>query len=117
MNVMKLIKIIAVATLLASTSIVSAKAPAAVNAELSPNVARACTDWPYCREIEVADQSLNAARACTDWPYCREIEVVDQSLNVARACTDWPYCREIEITEQSMGIQQQMQTEVARKAV
>ncbi|MBU0913655.1 MAG: hypothetical protein KKF22_14060 [Gammaproteobacteria bacterium] len=89
---MKLIKFIAAAALVASSSLVSGGNIGAV--DVAPQIA-----------------------ACTDWPFCREIEVADQTINVARACTDWPFCREIEITEQSMGIQQQMQTEVARKVV
>ncbi len=76
---MKLIKFIAAAALVASTSLVSAGnvAPAG----LVPQTA-ACTDWPFCREIELrnTESSLNVARGCTDWPFCREVETISQSL-------------------------------------
>lgn len=76
---MKLIKFIAAAALVASTSLVSAGnvAPAG----FAPQTA-ACTDWPFCREIELrnTESSLNVARGCTDWPFCREVETISQSL-------------------------------------
>lgn len=76
---MKLIKFIAAAALVASTSLVSAGSVAP--AGLEPKTA-ACTDWPYCREIELknSESSVNLARGCTDWPYCREVETIGLSL-------------------------------------
>lgn len=77
---MKLIKFIAAAALVASTSLMSAGSVAP--ASLEPQIA-ACTNWPFCREIELrnSESSVNLARGCTNWPFCREVEIIDQSLD------------------------------------
>jgi len=90
---MKLIKFIAAAALVASTSLVSGGNVAAVG--VAPQIA-ACTDWPYCRDVEIADETT-------------ELE------HYIAACTDWPYCRDVEVTDQLLL--QQLQTETVRKAV
>ncbi len=76
---MKLIKFIAAAALVASTSLMSAGSVAP--AGLEPQIA-GCTNWPFCREIELrnSESSVNLARGCTNWPFCREVEIIDQSL-------------------------------------
>ena len=90
---MKLIKFIAAASLVASTFLVSGgnAAPAAV----APQAA-ACTNWPFCRDVEIKDDSS------------------EQQLFIA-ACTNWPFCRDVEVTEQILP--QQLNTATVRKAV
>jgi hypothetical protein len=90
---MKLIKFIAAAALVASTSLVSGgnAAPAGV----APQIA-ACTDWPFCRDVEIADETT-------------------ELKHYIAACTDWPFCRDVEVTDQVLP--QQLQTEAVRKAV
>ena len=92
---MKLIKFIAAAALVASTSLVSGgnAAPAGV----TPQIA-ACYNWPYCRDVEIADQTT-------------ELE------QYIAACYNWPYCRGEEIADQTLGLQQQVKTAVVLKAV
>lgn len=53
---MKHIKLIAAAAVFASTSLISGEAVVNTAAELTPNTARACPDWPYCRDVEIAEQ-------------------------------------------------------------
>jgi hypothetical protein len=51
---MKLIKFIAAAALVVSTSLVSGTS--ATPAGLTQDVAGVCPNWPFCREIEIAEQ-------------------------------------------------------------
>lgn len=53
---MKLIKFIAAAALVVSTSLVSGvnSAPAGV----TQDVAGVCPNWPHCRDVEIADQLM-----------------------------------------------------------
>ena len=53
---MKLIKFIAAAALVASTSLVSGgnAAPAGVAPQIQ---IAACYNWPFCRDVEIADQA------------------------------------------------------------
>jgi hypothetical protein len=90
---MKLIKFIAAAALVASTSLVSGgnAAPAGV----APQIA-ACQDWPFCRDVEIADETT-------------------ELKHYIAACQDWPFCRDVEVTDQLLP--QQLQTEAVRKAV
>ncbi|HJS15549.1 MULTISPECIES: hypothetical protein [Rheinheimera] len=92
---MKLIKFIAAAALVASTSLVSGgnAAPAGV----APQIA-ACYNWPYCRDVEIADQTT-------------ELE------QYIAACYNWPYCRDVEVAEQTLDVKPQMQIETVSKAV
>jgi uncharacterized protein (DUF1499 family) len=91
---MKLIKFIAAAALVASTSLVSGGNVAAVG--VTPQIA-ACTDWPFCRDVEIADETT-------------------ELKHYIAACTDWPFCRDVEIADQAAGLQPQIQTQVVRKA-
>lgn len=90
---MKLIKFFATAALVASTSLVSGG-----NAEsgATGDYIAACQDWPFCRDIELKDESS------------------EQNFYMA-ACQDWPFCRDIEVTEG--GLPQQLNTVTVRKAV
>lgn len=54
---MKLIKFIAAAALVASTSLVSGGNATAVGHTQA--VAGVCPDWPYCRGVEIADQVVD----------------------------------------------------------
>lgn len=77
---MKLIKFIAAVALVASTSLVSGgnAAPAGV----APQIA-ACYNWPFCRDVEIADQTTEHKQyiaACYNWPFCRDVEVTEQVL-------------------------------------
>ncbi|MGY5796761.1 hypothetical protein [Rheinheimera faecalis] len=92
---MKLIKFIAAAALIASTFLVSGGNAASVG--VTQDVA-ACTNWPYCRGVEIIDQA-------------------DELQEYIAACTNWPYCRGVEIADQTVGSQQQVKTEVVIKAV
>lgn len=92
---MKLIKFIAAAVLVVSTSLVSGgQAASAVG--FKQDLARGCPNWPYCREVEVKEQ------------------VSEQPLYIAK-CPNWPYCGEIEIVDSNMATRQ-VKTEVVRKA-
>jgi hypothetical protein len=55
---MKQLKFIAAAAVLASTSLVSGEAPvnSGVTTEATSDVARVCPVWPYCRDVEIAEQ-------------------------------------------------------------
>lgn len=54
---MKLIKFIAAAALVASTSLVSGGNATAVGHTQA--VAGVCPDWPHCRGVEIADQAVD----------------------------------------------------------
>lgn len=54
---MKLIKFIAAAALVASTSLVSGGN--ATSAGQTQAVAGVCPDWPYCRDVEIAEQGTD----------------------------------------------------------
>ncbi len=77
---MKLIKFIAAASLVASTFLVSG-GNAAPDTVVAPQIA-ACTDWPFCRDVEIKDETSEPhfVAACTDWPFCRDVEVTEQVL-------------------------------------
>ncbi|MBY0416551.1 MAG: hypothetical protein K2W88_00620 [Pararheinheimera sp.] len=92
---MKLIKFIAAAALVASTFLVSGGKAASVG--VTQDVAT-CTNWPYCRGVENADQATELQQYIA-------------------ACTNWPYCRGVEIADQTPGLQQQVKTAVVLKAV
>jgi hypothetical protein len=55
---MKHIKFIAAAAVLASTSLVSGEASvnAVITTEVTSDVARVCEEWPFCRDVELAEQ-------------------------------------------------------------
>ncbi len=55
---MKLIKFIAAATLVASTSLVSGGNAAPVG--VTQDVAIICPVWPHCRDVEIAEQTIDA---------------------------------------------------------
>jgi len=59
---MKQLKFIAAAAVLASTSLVSGEASITTTTELAPNIARACPEWPYCRDVELAEQLTDTAQ-------------------------------------------------------
>jgi len=93
---MKLIKFIAAAALVASTSLVSGGHIAAVGVTSVTQDIAACTNWPFCRDVEIVDQS-------------------DELQQYIAACTNWPFCRDVEIADQAVAPQPQMQIEVVRK--
>ncbi len=79
---MKLIKFIAAAALVASTSLVSGGnvSPAGV----SPQIA-ACYNWPFCRDVESIEQAPDLEQyiaACYNWPFCRDVEGIEQSFDL-----------------------------------
>jgi len=79
---MKLIKFIAAAALVVSTSLVSGgnAAPAGVAPQIQ---IAACYNWPFCRDVEIADQTTELEQyiaACYNWPFCRDVEVTEQVL-------------------------------------
>ena len=93
---MKIIKLTAAFALLVSAFLASdGRAPTEVAAVAAPQLA-ACTNWPFCRDIEIADDSS------------------EHDAFIA-ACTNWPFCRDIEVTEG--GLPQQLNTVTVRKAV
>lgn len=95
---MKLIKFIAAAALVASTSLVSGGHVAAVGVTNVTQDIAACTNWPFCRDVEIVEQT-------------------DELQQYIAACTNWPFCRDVEIADQAVVLQPQMQTETVRKAV
>ena len=95
---MKLIKFIAAAALVASTSLVSGVHVTAVGATSVTQDIAACTNWPFCRDVEIVEQS-------------------DELQQYIAACTNWPFCRDVEIADQAFGFQPQVKTEVVIKAV
>lgn len=80
---MKLIKFIAAAALVASTSLVSGGN--AVSVGVSPQIAASCYNWPHCRDVDIADQTPEQQyiAACYNWPHCRDVDIVDQTPTVA----------------------------------
>ncbi|GAA0658024.1 hypothetical protein GCM10009426_04650 [Rheinheimera tangshanensis] len=54
---MKLIKYIAAIAVVASTSLVSGGNATATNHTQA--VAGVCPNWPYCRDVEIADQTMD----------------------------------------------------------
>lgn len=92
---MKLIKFIAAAALVASTSLVSGGNAAPVGA--TQGIA-ACTNWPYCRDVEVGDKAM-------------------ETEQYIAACTNWPYCRDVEVGEPTLAVQKQAQVQTTSKAV
>ncbi|MDF3123916.1 hypothetical protein [Rheinheimera sp. 1928-s] len=78
---MKLIKFIAAAALIASTSLVSGANPAPVS--VAPDTIAACMNWPFCRDVEISEQTTEVKQYiayCMNWPFCRDVEVTDQVL-------------------------------------
>ncbi|WP_233078518.1 hypothetical protein [Rheinheimera soli] len=90
---MKLIKFIAAAALIASTSLVSGGNAAPVG--VAPATIASCYNWPFCRDVEITEQTT------------------EQQQYIA-SCYNWPFCRDVEVTDQVLP--QQLQTETVRKA-
>jgi hypothetical protein len=98
---MKLIKFIATVALIASSAVMSGgqAAPSGV----TQDIATYCPNWPYCRDVEVADEfKLDQSKA---------------RIQYLAYCPNWPYCRDVEVTEQIIELRQQKQAEAIRKAV
>ncbi len=55
---MKLIKFIAISAIIASTSLVSGDNEASIG--VTQDVAIICPVWPYCRDVEIAEQIIDA---------------------------------------------------------
>ena len=60
---MKLTTLLAAAAVFASTALISAEAPNMTTPEVSSDsVARVCPDWPFCRDVEFAQQQLDSQK-------------------------------------------------------
>jgi hypothetical protein len=59
---MKLIKFIAAAALVASTSLISGGNDALSHTQA---VAGVCPNWPYCRDVDFSDQTLDVQQHMT----------------------------------------------------
>lgn len=78
---MKLIKFIAAAALVASTSLFSGGFVAPVSATQQIAV---CPNWPHCRDVDITDHSTEQQHyiaVCPNWPHCRDVDIADPALN------------------------------------
>ena len=93
---MKLIKFIAAAALVASTSFISGGQSTSFGS--TQTIAAPCHNWPFCRDVEIVESAS------------------EQPQYLAAPCHNWPFCRDVEIIEPSLGLKSQAETIVLRKS-